>query len=351
MNAEKNSFFWKKINIQIFKVIVWICFGLIYTSFSITVPTGSNDLLREIIVFLFIALVLNINTSYLFPIIYKKNKIVFIATFAFSALLCISLELLLFIKNFSAVGHHYINLNKYYFSIICYICIRDVALFVFFIWIEYFNRIILLHYKQEQIYKKEIALLLEKQDFEKKFSRKKILPHYLFNIMEHICVKSINNKEEFEILDKFKFVLYYFLVDSEKEKVELEKELVFYKHYIDLENFRNKNKVDVRILMLGNTENFMIIPLLFEPLIGNAMKHTKHDGTGLVNITIDTTKYPKLHFYCSNNFPKNPQNITSSENGLKIMEQRLSLCYKNKYSMKTIQEDDLYKVYLSINVE
>jgi len=351
MNAENNSFFWKKINIQIFKILIWICFGLIYVNFSIMVPTGPNDFVREIIVFLFIALVLNINTSYLFPIIYKKNKIIFIATFALSALLCMTLELLLFIKNFSAVGYHYININKYYFTIIGYICIRDIALFVFFIWIEYFNRIILLYNKQEQIFKKEIALLLEKQEFEKTFSRKKILPHYLFNIMEHIYVKSINNKEEFEILDKFKFVLYYFLVDSEKDKVKLDKELVFYKHYIDLENFRNKNKVDVRFLMLGNTEDFMIIPLLFEPLIGNAMKHTKHDGTGLVNITIDTTKYPVLHFYCSNNFPKNPQNITSSENGLKIMEQRLSLCYNNKYSMKTAQENDLYKVYLSINVE
>ena len=211
--------------------------------------------------------------------------------------------------------------------------------------------IIFLYYKQKQIHKKEITLSLEKKDFEKKILRKKIFPHYLFNIMEYLYVKSINNEKELVILDKFKFVLYYFLVDSEKEMVELEKELVFYKYYIDLEKFRNKNNVDVRFHVIGNTEEYKIIPMLFESLIGNAMKHTKHDGTGFVNITIDTTKYPVLNFYCCNNFPKNPQNIISSENGLKIFEERLNLCYNNKYSLKTTQEDDLYKVELAINVE
>jgi len=231
---------------------------------------------------------------------------------------------------------------------------RDLTVFLFLaiilnIQTSFF--IIFFYRKQEKINKKEKALSFEKQEFERKFTRKKIFPHFLLNIMEYIYVKFIDNEKEFEILDKFKFVLYYFLVDSEKEMVELEKELVFYKYYVDLDNYRKNDRVEVIINVEGKTEECMIIPMLFEPLIGNAMKHTKQDGSGFVNITIDATKYPKLYFYCCNNFPKNPQNLISSENGLKIMEQRLSLCYNNKYSMKTTQEDDLYKVELVINVE
>jgi LytS/YehU family sensor histidine kinase len=197
---------------------------------------------------------------------------------------------------------------------------------------------------------KEIALLTEKQEFEKTFSRKKLLLHYFFNILDHFYAKILENHTDSELLDKLKFVLYYFLVDVEKEKVELEKELVFYQYYIDLEKFRSKKNTEVNCRVVGQIDNYKIIPLLFEPLIGNALKYTKDDVTGWIDITIDASNFPFLNFHCKNNYAPCSSNIISSENGLKILEQRLELCYKNKYSMKINQNSDLYEVMLSINI-
>jgi LytS/YehU family sensor histidine kinase len=207
-----------------------------------------------------------------------------------------------------------------------------------------------LYKKKEKIHKEEIALLIEKQEFEKNFSRKKLLPHYFFNILEYLNLEFLSDNSDREILDKVKFILYYFLVDAEKEAIELDKELVFYKYYIDLENIRHQKNVLVNFNVLGQPENFIVIPLLFEPLIGNAMKYTKHDGTGWVNITVNAQNFPVLQFNCKNNYTQSSSNIISSDNGLKILEQRLNLCYKNKYSLLITQDNDSYEVALSIEV-
>jgi LytS/YehU family sensor histidine kinase len=177
-----------------------------------------------------------------------------------------------------------------------------------------------------------------------------LLPHYFFNILEHINIASLTENSNNEIMDKIKFVLYYFFVDVEKEEIELDKELVFYKYYIELENFRRQKNISVSFNILGEPENFIIIPLLFEPLIGNAMKYTKYDGTGWVNIEIDALHFPVLKFHCRNNYSQLSSNITSSDNGLKIFKQRLGLCYKNKHTLEIIQNDDLYEVILSVEV-
>jgi LytS/YehU family sensor histidine kinase len=244
-----------------------------------------------------------------------------------------------------------LNKNELIITTIGNILLRNSALFILFLWVEYYYRLILFLYEKDIIHQKEIAFLLEKQDFEKNFSRKKLLPHYFFNTLELVQVETSDKNYDSELFNKVKFLLYYFLVDAELEKVELDKEIAFYKYYIELENLRHKEKTVVNFNILGQPEDFLIIPLLFEPLIGNAMKYTKKDGSGCVDITIDTTNFPVLNFYCKNNYSNGSLNIVSSESGLKILEQRLELCYKDKYALNIDQCDDFYEITLSIEIE
>jgi len=244
----------------------------------------------------------------------------------------------------------FLDRKQIFFSIFIFILLRDIGLFGIFFWVEHFNQLIHLYREKEKIHREEMALFVEKQEFEKKFSRKKLFPHYFFNILEHITMESLANNKNHELMDKVKFVLYYFLVDAEKEKIELEKELAFYKYYIDLENFRHQEDISVKFNLIGLSEKFTIIPLLFEPLIGNALKYTNHDGTGWVDILVDAQQFPTLKFYCKNNYTLHSSNIASSENGLKIFEQRLELCYKNKHALNITQGGDLYEVTLSVEV-
>jgi len=351
MKKEKIVIFSKKRNFLFFKIFLWICVGVLFTSISVLIPTTPESLYKEIFIFIFLATIINIHTSYLYQKVSKKSRLGYIFLLVCSIFFCAFIEMQVFSKNFEITYYDFLNKNELYPFAFGYIIIRDFTLFIFFLWLEYYNRLIHLYYKKEKIHQEEISLLIEKQEFEKKFSRKKIFPHYFFNILEHLCAQLMDKNNESELIHKIKFVLYYFLVDAEKEKVELDKELMFYNYYIELENFRHQNKISTNLSIQGDPQNYFIIPLLFEPLVGNAMKYTKHDGSGMVDIKFDVTHFPVLSFYCKNNFSYHLSNVTSSENGLKILVQRLELCYKNKYSLEIKHEEEFYEVFLSIDIE
>jgi len=350
MNTEKNIFFLNKKTFICSKVFFWICAGLLFFNFSILIPVASQDMSREFIVFICLAFVVNLNISYIDSIVSKKSKALYFILLAGSIFGCSLLELLLFAKNIGRV-YSFLDKSKIFLLVCAYTTIRNFAIYVFFLWIEYFYQLYHLYHEKEKIHKEEIALLIEKQEFEKIFSRKKLLPHYFFNILEHINVETLANNSGNELIDKIKFILYYFLVDAENDKIELNKELAFYKYYIELEKFRHRKDILVNLNVLGQPESYTTIPLLFEPLIGNAIKYTNHDGGGWVDITVDALHFPILRFHCKNkNYPRCSQNITSTESGLNILKQRLELCYKNKHSLKITQEDDLYEVILIVEV-
>ena len=351
MKTQKNNIYFKKINFLLFKFCLWVGIGLIFVNFSFLIPICSENKIKDLIVFFLLVIVVNIHTYYLYPTISKKSNVLYIISLIGSVFLCSLFEILISLEIFDPAYYTFLNKKQMCIVTLGAISIRNLALFAFFLWMEHFYRLILFLYKKDIIQQKEISLLIEKQDFEKQFSRKKLLPHYFFNILELIPVETSADNNNNELLNKIKFILYYFLVDAEQDKVELEKEVAFYKYYIELENLKHKQNIIVNFNVFGAVESYFIIPLLFEPLIGNAMKYTKKDGTGYVDINIDTTLFPILRFYCKNNYSPCSSNIVSSECGLKILEQRLDLCYKNNYTLNINQGIDSYEVVLSINLE
>ena len=348
MKLEKNNFFWKKAYFLLIKIGLWLVVGFVFTNISLIIPINSGHFFKELIVFFCLAAMVIFHTSYLYSILLKKNWWGYITICFVSILCCAGLEMFIFYDNLVASYNTFPNTKTIFYVTFTYIVIRDLAIFLFFHWIEYSNRLTLLYYQSEKVHQEEILLLKEKQEFEKNYSKKTLLPHYFFNILEYVGVNSLSNKNNKDILDKFKFILYYFLVDADKDLVELDKEIVFYKYYIELEKLRHQKNILVNFNVLGQIENYFIIPLLFEPIIGNAMKYTKQDGTGWVNIQIDTTCFPNVQLYCKNNCILSNTNIVSSEKGLKIFKQRLELCYKDNYTLKIEQSGDFFEVTLTI---
>jgi len=340
----------KKFNFQLFKLILWVGVAVFFTGFSVLIPSSPGYFGHEIIVFLFLFLVINLHISYVYPIVSKKNKWLYLLVLTLSLIVCACFEMYMFEDNINIILSFAINKKATYLACFVGIAVRDLAIVCFFLWVESFHRLILLYEQTERVHREEILLLKEKQEFEKKFSRVKLLPHYFFNILETVCSRTVLNKESRELFEKVKFILYYFLVDAEKEKVELEKELEFYKHYIELEKLRRNCNIAVSFEVLGEPREVTIIPLLFEPLIGNAMKYAKRDETGWVEIKVDITQLPNMVFCCKNNFSEPRANVHSSESGLKILEQRLEFYYRKNYTLEIIQNDDVYEVILTVKV-
>jgi len=341
---------YKKFNYQLFKLTLWVSMAVLFTGFSILIPSLPGLFGREFIVFLFLFIVINLHVSYVVPIVSKKNKWLYLLVLTFSLFLCACFEMYLFKDYFKIVFLSLAYKKTAYLSCFGYIVLRDMALFCFFLWVESFHRLILLYEQTDKIHREEILLLKEKQEFEKKFSRAKLLPHYFFNILETVCSRAVFNNENRELFEKVKFILYYFLVDAEKERVEMEKELEFYNYYIELEKLRRNSNIAVSFEVLGDQRKVTIIPLLFEPLIGNAMKYAKRDETGWVEIKVDMTQLPNITFHCKNNFSQPRASGHSSESGLKLFEQRLEFCYRKNYTFEIIQNDDVYEVRLTVMV-
>ena len=350
MKTQKNNIYFKKINFLLFKTCLWIGLCFFFINFSFLRPSSPDSIGRELLVFFFLVIFVIFHTSYLYPKFSKKKWSHGLLLFSL-ILICSGFELLVFPEIFDKSYFYFLDNINMSIIIFCNILLRNFALFIFFIWVEYFYRLILFLDKKDAIQQKEILFLREKQEFEKNFSRKKLLLHYFFNILELVRIKNSAQINDNELIDKINFILYYFLVDAEQDKVELEKELAFYNYYIELENLRHKEKALVNISVLGKTENIFIIPLLFEPIIGNAMKYSKKDDSSNISITFDVTHFPILTFYCGNKYSKTISNTTSSECGLKILKQRLELCYKNKFDLHINQSNDYYEVTLSIEVE
>jgi len=348
MKTEKNHIYFTKILFIFLKIGLWALSCFIYFNFSFLIPITHDGFFRELIIFLFLAAFINIHTTYLFPRVSKKHNLLYILFLIISIAICTLFEILLFSEIFDPSYYPFLDRKKIYIATISNIAIRNLALFIFFLWIEYFFHLIQLLREKDLIHQKEISLLIEKQEFEKNFSRKKLLLHYFFNILELVRINSTAYYKNYDLLNKIKFILYYFLVDAEQEKIKLDKEIAFYQYYLDLENLRHKENVIINFNVLGQIEDINIIPLLFEPLIGNAIKYAKRDGTGYVNITFDATHFSVLNFYCNNNYSIHSLNKDSSESGLKILIQRLELCYKNNYTLVINQSDDFYEVTLSI---
>ncbi|MDR0207392.1 MAG: histidine kinase [Bacteroidales bacterium] len=346
----KNFGSYKKFNFQLFKLILWVSMAVLFTGFSLLLPSSPAFFIHEVSVFLFLFIVINLHISYVYPRVLKKNKWLYLLVLTLSLILCTCFEMYMF-KDSVNIICLFVN-DKRIAYLVCfgYVAIRDLALFCFFLWVESFHRMVLLYEQTERIHKEEILLLREKQEFEKKFSRVKLMPHYFFNILETVHSRTVLNKENRELFEKVKFILYYFLVDAEKEKVELEKELVFYNYYIELEKLRRNGNITVRFEILGEPGEISIIPLLFEPLIGNAMKYAKRDESGWVEIGVDITQQPNISFHCKNNFSEPRASVHSSESGLKILQQRLEFCYRNNYRYEVIQSDDIYEVRLTVRV-
>ncbi len=191
---------------------------------------------------------------------------------------------------------------------------------------------------------------MKQMETELKYLRNQINPHFLFN--------SLNNIDELVYEDQEKAskaifllseVLRYVLKESETNKVLLNKEIDFIKNYIDFVSFSFKETHFIEFSIEGNHSNHEIPPLLFLPLIENAVKYADRKAK-LPGISIKFIfNYPEIEFETRNYFSEIINKQTHSGIGLKNLERRLELIYPNKHSLKINNLNNEFIVNLKIS--
>ena len=184
--------------------------------------------------------------------------------------------------------------------------------------------------------RKNAIELKEKQtEAEMKWLKAQVQPHFFFNALNSIYYEaSERTLRTAELVEKLAGIMRYLLEKTAKEKVSLNDEINFINNYIDFENLRLYNKVNISFynrVMPG----IQIPPLLLIPLIENLFKHgiDNKQTDNKATITLHTQQNYLL-FSISNEFV--PANATSIGGfGLRNLRERLQLLYGNNFTLST----------------
>ncbi len=99
-------------------------------------------------------------------------------------------------------------------------------------------------------------------------------PHFLFNTLNSISELIHENRELAEkMLVKLEAFLKLTLESSAAQEVPLETELDFLRHYLEIEQIRFQNRLNVKMLIEPSTMRIPVPNLILQPIVENAIRH------------------------------------------------------------------------------
>ncbi|EZH75717.1 histidine kinase [Aquimarina atlantica] len=200
---------------------------------------------------------------------------------------------------------------------------------------------------------KEVEQLhMSVQESELRFLKSQINPHFLFNNLNNLYSYAIENSPKTpSIILELSSVLRYMLYDCKEDLVSLEKEIKHLENFVKLNELQIEERGNVNFEIPGITKNYQIAPLILVVFIENAFKHSNASQSDniVIDIKIDIEENDKLTFICENNFLPNANNQNIAKGiGLKNVRKRLNLLYPEKHYLVIEEENNRYKVLLSL---
>lgn len=319
--------------------LFWILTGYFFLKYSFIRPTIGVKF--ELFSTFLIIATIYLNYFVLFPYLFKKNFRFLYIFFSFLTIIIIA-----FIEGSisSTIIHNTFTLPKnivqdYVRSVYFFVGLRDLGFLLFFI-------ILKLYYEALKVNKLE----KEKYNIENTYLRSRIAPHFLYNVLNSIYADAIIQDAKLpDYIFQLSKLLHYYVDESHRDLVDFNDEIEFYKRYIELENKRYNNKIEVQFETIDNNISQKIAPLLFEPIINNAFKYVLKDGSGFILIKFDSPSKDEITFICTNNKWNNSiNNNDSTSKGLSNLKARLELLYPHKHELVITETETQFDVSLHI---
>lgn len=179
-----------------------------------------------------------------------------------------------------------------------------------------------------------------------------INPHFLFNALSNIySIAYLGDKETPHKIMQLSKMLRYVIYHTEAKFISLQKEIEYLKYYIEFQKFKRKQAQEILFDHQNCNSNVKIAPLLLQPLVENAFKHSRiaYEQNAWVKMKLTTTK-DDIYFEIENTISKEPkeQVLNGQGVGLDNIRKRLNLVYKDLHSFNVIDKDS-YRVILTLN--
>lgn len=234
-----------------------------------------------------------------------------------------------------------------------------VAYMVRLIWfIATFAIVLIFYYQRKENEEIMLAnqLKSEKLDMELRYLKSQINPHFLFNALNNIysMVYTHDDNAAAGVL-KLSEMLRYVLVDCQAEMIPLSKEIKYVENFIDFQMMRMNGHRDVTLVKDIDNEDYMIAPMLLQPIIENCFKYSRLEThpQGFVHISF-TQKGFHFCFEAENTVAENAKMVLVGKDekksgiGQKNVQQRLMLHYGEDYVFDIEQDNGKYKVKIEL---
>ncbi|MES2278805.1 MAG: histidine kinase [Bacteroidota bacterium] len=230
--------------------------------------------------------------------------------------------------------------------------ISNMITYIFIIGISISYRIIKDNSKLEKIRKEREN---ENLKTELSFLRSQVSPHFIFNILNNMVSLARKKSDMLEpSLIELSKLMRYMLYENDDERVSLAREVEYLKSYIALQLLRFGDDVTIMFNPPEDINAYYIEPMLLAPFVENAFKH----GVGMVedpqiNITLSVNQATGwLDFKVMNTIaPQQHTKDKSSGIGLVNVRRRLELLYKEDYTLDIMQNDNVFIADLKIKLK
>jgi hypothetical protein len=196
---------------------------------------------------------------------------------------------------------------------------------------------------------RSVQLQRDNLQLEFNFLRSQVNPHFLFNTLNNIYGKILNDEKEKSagLVARLSQVLRYTLYQSGSATVAIEEEVQVLRDYIDLETVR-LNHVKVNFEYTSDGSVTTIAPLLMMPVVENAFKYCTDAEGAYIDISLVVAE-KQIHF-CSRNFvDPDRQSTPGGGIGLTNFSKRLKLYYPDKHQYTVTKPGSEYAVTVNIN--
>jgi len=170
-----------------------------------------------------------------------------------------------------------------------------------------------------------------------KMLRYQLNPHFMFNSINAICTL-ILKKESLQavtMLEKLCDLLRHSLYTDPLEKVSVKEEIAILRTYLDIEQCRFADKLEVNISVAESCNDLLIPSLLIQPLVENALKHgMRAEQKMVITIAIEKTRTALLIKVADTGKGFDENKKTKRGIGLANCEQRLKLMYGNSHRIE-----------------
>jgi LytS/YehU family sensor histidine kinase len=197
----------------------------------------------------------------------------------------------------------------------------------------------------ENVVKTKLQLIRKESELD--FLKQQISPHFLFNAINNLYGTALAAPDL--VADKIlelSDLLRYQVQSTTKDHVRIEDEITFVNNYLSYTNYKSHH-LQIQNDTIGTVESFWVPPLLFLPMLENAVKYSSETEQPFIHILWTFTP-ESLTFNIKNSYLANGSSIKGTKVGLENLKKRLELL-KLKHSLNIdLNDNQTYQIELKL---